>query len=84
VACLSTRQFARVFKDETGMTPAKAIENMRLEKAHYLLQQSRLPVEVIAHEAGFGDRERMRRSFQRTFGRTPQSVRKTAPPLASV
>jgi transcriptional regulator GlxA family with amidase domain len=83
VACLSARQFARVFRSETGMTPAKAIENLRLERARYLLQQSRLPVEVIAEEAGFGDRERMRRCFQRTFGEAPQAVRNAAPPLAS-
>ncbi|HEX4160495.1 MAG TPA: GlxA family transcriptional regulator [Rhizomicrobium sp.] len=83
VACLSARQFARIFRSETGMTPAKAIENLRLERARYLLQQSRLPVGVIAEEAGFGDRERMRRSFQRTFGEAPQTVRNAAPPLAS-
>lgn len=83
IACLSLRQFARVFKNETGMTPAKAVENLRLEKARYLLQQSRLPIEAIALDVGFGDRERMRRSFQRSFGETPQSVRNTAPPLAS-
>ncbi len=83
IACLSSRQFARVFKDETGMTPAKAIENLRIEKARYLLQQSRLPIEAIAFDVGFGDRERMRRSFHRTFGQTPQSVRNAAPPLAS-
>ena len=84
IACLSARQFSRVFRSETGMTPAKAIENLRLEKARYLLQQSRLSVEQIADEAGFGDRERMRRSFVRTFGQSPQSVRNTAPPLASI
>lgn len=83
VACLSARQFARVFRSETSMTPAKAVENLRLERARYLLQQSRLPVEVIALEAGFGDRERMRRSFLRTFGQAPQSIRNAAPPLAS-
>jgi transcriptional regulator GlxA family with amidase domain len=84
IACLSARQFSRVFRSETGMTPAKAIENLRLEKARYLLQQSRLSVEQIADETGFGDRERMRRSFVRTFGQSPQSVRNAALPLASI
>ena len=83
IACISSRQFARVFKEETGMTPAKAIENLRLERARYLLEQSRLPIEAIALDVGFGDRERMRRSFQRTFGQAPQAVRSSAPPLAS-
>lgn len=83
-ACLSARQFSRVFKSETGMTPAGAVENLRLERARYLLEQSRLPIEVIALEAGFGDRERMRRSFQRNYGQPPQAMRNAAPPLASI
>ena len=70
-ACLSPRQFGRVFKAETGQSPAKAIENLRLEAARFMLEQGRLPVEEIARETGFGDRERMRRSFVRTFGQTP-------------
>jgi transcriptional regulator GlxA family with amidase domain len=84
VACLSARQFSRVFKEETSLTPANAVETMRLERARYLLQQSRLPIEQIAKEAGFGDRERMRRSFLRTFNQVPQAIRNAAPPLASI
>ena len=82
-ACLSPRQFGRVFKAETGQSPAKAIENLRLEAARFMLEQGRLPVEEIARETGFRDRERMRRSFQRTFGQTPQAVRNASHPLAS-
>lgn len=82
-ACLSPRQFGRVFKVETGQSPAKAIENLRLEAARFMLEQGRLPVEEIARETGFGDRERMRRSFLRTFGQTPQAVRNASHPLAS-
>jgi transcriptional regulator GlxA family with amidase domain len=70
VACLSVRQFTRVFRDETGHSPAKVIEKLRLEKAKFLLEQGRLSVEVVAKEAGFGDRERMRRAFLRAFGQT--------------
>ncbi len=84
VACLSPRQFNRVFRSETGVTPAQAIENLRLERARFLLQQGRLPVGEIAKAAGFGDRERMRRSFQRTFGETPRSLRNGALPLAAI
>jgi transcriptional regulator GlxA family with amidase domain len=82
-ACLSPRQFGRVFKVETGQSPAKAIENLRLEAARFMLEQGRLPVEEIACATGFGDRERMRRSFLRTFGQTPQAVRNASHPLAS-
>ncbi len=48
-----------------------------------MLEQSRLPIEEIAHETGFGDRERMRRSFMRAFGQSPQSVRNGSPPLVA-
>jgi transcriptional regulator GlxA family with amidase domain len=82
IACLSVRQFSRLFATETGVTPARAIENLRLEKARFLLEQGRLPIEEVAVATGFGDRERMRRSFLRSYGQTPRSVRSNSPPLA--
>jgi transcriptional regulator GlxA family with amidase domain len=82
-ACLSPRQFSRVFRAETGLSPAKAIENVRLEAARLMLEQGRLPIETVAIQAGFGDRERMRRSFTRAFGQSPQAIRNTSHPLAS-
>ena len=82
-ARLSPRQFSRVFRVETGQSPAKAIENLRLEAARLALEQGRRPVEAIAKETGFGDRERMRRAFLRAFGQTPQAIRNASHPLAS-
>jgi len=84
VARLSPRQFGRVFSKETGLSPARAIENLRLEAARLMLEQGGVPVETIARETGFGDRERMRRSFLRCFGQTPQAIRNTAQPLAAI
>jgi transcriptional regulator GlxA family with amidase domain len=83
-ARLSPRQFTRVFRLETGQSPARAVENLRLEAGRYMLEQGRLPVEEIAREAGFGDRERMRRSFLRTYGQTPQAIRNASHPLAMI
>ncbi len=83
-ARLSPRQFTRVFRLETGQSPARAVENLRLEAARYMLEQGRLPVEEIARGSGFGDRERMRRSFLRTYGQTPQAIRNASHPLASI
>jgi transcriptional regulator GlxA family with amidase domain len=82
-ARLSPRQFSRIFKAETGQSPAQAIKNLRLEAARFMLEQGRLPVGEIARETGFGDWERMRRSFQRTFGQTPQAIRNASRPLAA-
>ncbi|PZV40104.1 GlxA family transcriptional regulator [Mesorhizobium kowhaii] len=83
-ARLSPRQFTRVFRLETGQSPARAIENLRLEAARYMLEQGRLPIEEIARETGFGDRERMRRSFLRSYGQTPQAIRNVSHPLAQL
>lgn len=84
VACLSPRQFTRAFRAETGVSPAKAIEAMRVEAAKHMLEQSRLPIEEIAAAAGFGNRERMRRAFLRVQGDVPRAIRRTAGPLAVV
>jgi transcriptional regulator GlxA family with amidase domain len=78
IAGLSPRQFSRAFHEETSQSPAKAIEQLRIEAARLMLEEGRLPIEVIADEAGFGDRERMRRSFIRNLGRPPTSVRRDA------
>ena len=84
VACLSPRQFTRVFREETGTSPAKAVNALQLEAAKLMLEQSRLPIEAVAKETGFGDRERMRRAFVRAYGRPPQSFRIDAGPVAAV
>jgi transcriptional regulator GlxA family with amidase domain len=76
VARLSPRQFSRVFREETGQTPAKAIESLRLEAARVMMETSRHPVEVVAKATGFGDRERMRQAFLRAFGKPPQAMQK--------
>jgi len=78
VAHLSPRQFSRVFQQETGQSPARAVENLRLEAARLMMEGGRHPIDVIARETGFGDRERMRRSFLRAFGQSPQAMRRLA------
>jgi transcriptional regulator GlxA family with amidase domain len=75
---LSPRQFSRLFRDETGQTPAKAIERLRVESARLMMEAGRFSVEEIARKNGFGNRDRMRRSFLRAFGQPPQVVRRTA------
>jgi transcriptional regulator GlxA family with amidase domain len=77
-ARLSSRQFSRAFRDETGQTPAKAVERLRVEAARQMLEQGRHTVETIAYETGFADRERMRRAFLRTLGLPPMTVRRNA------
>jgi len=75
---LSPRQFSRVFTMETGTSPAKAVEGLRLEAARLMIEQGRHPLEIIARETGFRDRRRMREAFVRGFGVPPQAVRRDA------
>jgi transcriptional regulator GlxA family with amidase domain len=77
-AHLSQRQFSRAFRAETGQSPAKAIENLRIEAARLMMEQSRHPIDDIARQTGFADRDRMRRAFMRAFGQPPQVIRRNA------
>ena len=77
-AHLSPRQFSRAFRAETGQSPAKAIENLRVETARLMMEQSRHSIDVIARQTGFADRYRMRRAFLRAFGQPPQVIRRNA------
>ncbi|WP_267226741.1 GlxA family transcriptional regulator [Dyella silvae] len=77
-ANLSPRQFSRAFTAETGQSPAKAVEHLRVEAARLMMEQTRHPIEVVAREVGFADRERMRRAFLRAFGQPPQAMRRRA------
>ncbi len=78
VARLSPRQFSRAFLDETGESPAKAVERLRLEAARFMMEEGRHSINEVAQETGFGDRERMRRAFLRAFGVPPQALRRSA------
>ncbi|KVR64987.1 AraC family transcriptional regulator [Burkholderia vietnamiensis] len=78
VARMSKRQFTRRFKDETGLTPAKAVDRIRLETARDFLTSSSWTIDTIARETGYADPERMRRSFVRAFGQPPQALRRPA------
>jgi transcriptional regulator GlxA family with amidase domain len=72
---MSPRNFARLFRSETGVTPAQFTERARADAARLKLEQSITPVETIAEQCGFGNSERMRRTFQRLFDVSPHDYR---------
>lgn len=74
-AGMSPRNFARVYARRMGTTPAKAVEGLRVEAARRALEESAAPVEAIAQRCGFGDEERLRRSFLRRLGVPPKQYR---------
>lgn len=71
----SRRQFTRAFRRETGISPSKAIETLRIDAARSMLEQGHMSIEAIVMATGFGDRERMRRAFLRVSGKTPRQIR---------
>ena len=77
-AHMSPRQFSRAFGAATGLSPAKAVERLRLEAARERIEAGVEPIEVVAVKVGFGDSHRMRRAFIQSFGVPPQSVRRQA------
>lgn len=74
-AQMSTRNFARVYKQKVGRTPAKALELFRLEAARRQLEDSERNIDQIAQLCGFGDEERMRQAFHRNISITPREYR---------
>jgi transcriptional regulator GlxA family with amidase domain len=77
-ACMSPRHFARAFAAETGSTPARAVERLRVEAARAALDSGAASVQQVAHECGFGQTERMRRAFVRLLGHPPATVKRNA------
>jgi len=75
-AHMSARNFAREFRAQTGVTPARYVESVRLEAARRRLEETAEPVQGIAHSCGFPSAEAMRRSFQRTLHVGPSEYRR--------
>jgi transcriptional regulator GlxA family with amidase domain len=74
-AGMSERTFLRRYREATGLTPARAIERLRVEAARQLLADTRLSAKRIAARCGFGSEETMRRNFARLQGVSPQDYR---------
>jgi transcriptional regulator GlxA family with amidase domain len=72
---MSPRHFARLYKEKTGHTPAKALELVRLEAARRMLEDSSQNLKQIARSCGFGDEDRMRTTFVRHLSITPRDYR---------
>lgn len=74
-AGMSARNFARVYVEETGATPARMVEALRLAAACGALEASDLPLKVIAERAGLATEQNLRRVIQRHFGIGPADYR---------
>ncbi|MEM1048397.1 MAG: helix-turn-helix domain-containing protein [Pseudomonadota bacterium] len=72
---MSVRSFHRRYTLTMGTTPAKAVERIRTEAARELLETTSVGIKSVAHRCGFGDEERMRRTFMRLVGVSPSAYR---------
>ncbi|MFF0141190.1 GlxA family transcriptional regulator [Streptomyces sp. NPDC005227] len=82
-ARLSPRHFARAFQSETGMTPGRYVERVRLEHARRLLEDTPDGVEGISRASGYGTPEAMRRAFVKTLGSAPAEYRRRFRPAST-
>ncbi|MEV0699152.1 helix-turn-helix domain-containing protein [Saccharopolyspora sp. NPDC050389] len=74
--CLSERHFARVFRQETGTTPAAYVEAARVEAARRLLESTDQPLDQVASACGLGSVETLHRALRKQIGTTPAAYRR--------
>jgi transcriptional regulator GlxA family with amidase domain len=82
-ANVSPRTFARRFREETGTTPLQWLLNQRVQEARRLLEQTDLPIDAVAWQAGFGTAASLRDHFRRATATTPTAYRRSFTPLAA-
>jgi transcriptional regulator GlxA family with amidase domain len=75
VAAMSARNFARVFRQEVGVSPSDYVDLARIDVARFMLEGSHLPIALIAAKSGFGSPRAMRRAFLAHLGATPTEYR---------
>ena len=75
-SCVSLRHFARQFHNEVGTSPAKAVERLRVETARAALESGAQSNQSVAIACGFGNAQRMRRSFLRALGTAPSKLKR--------
>ncbi|MES2162009.1 MAG: GlxA family transcriptional regulator [Pseudomonadota bacterium] len=74
-AGMTPRTFARTYASQSGRTPARMVEAMRLEAACRALEKTMLPLKAIAANTGYVEEQNLRRVFQRQLGVSPSQYR---------
>lgn len=75
---MSVRNFSRVFLKESGMTPGKFLEKMRLDQAKNMLEYNDISIELVAEKCGFGSVVSLRRLFLKYLSLSPAQYRKNS------
>lgn len=74
---MSVRTFTRRFREETGLTPVQWLTQRRLDRARHLLEETDLPVDRVAADAGFGTAASLRQHLHAAIGVSPSAYRTT-------
>jgi len=82
-ASVSPRTFARRFREETGTTPLQWLLSRRVQEARRLLEETDLPIDAVAWQAGFGTAASLRDHFRRITATTPSAYRRSFAPQAA-
>jgi transcriptional regulator GlxA family with amidase domain len=80
-AGVSPRTFARRFREETGTTPLQWLLCRRVQEARRLLEETDLPIDAVAWQAGFGNAASLRDHFRRGTATTPTAYRRSFRPV---
>ncbi|GJM29835.1 MAG: hypothetical protein DHS20C17_24700 [Cyclobacteriaceae bacterium] len=83
LACMSVSQFHRLFKKETGTTPFKFIEKLRISKAHHLMLSKNVSVQYLATKLGYNDYETFTRAFKKHYYLAPDDFKTVAEEIRS-
>ncbi len=75
MACLSPSQFHRQFKKQTGRTPFKFIEELKMNKANHLILQEKWMIQELSEEFGYRDYETFSRAFKKYFHLSPDDLK---------
>lgn len=77
---MSVRTFTRRFRDEMGLSPLRWLTRQRVERARQLLEETDLPIDQVAVDAGFGTAASMRQHLRAVLGTSPSAYRSTFHP----
>ena len=78
LACLSPSQFHRQFKRQTGRTPFKFVEELKMNKAYQLILEGRLLINALSLKFGYSDYETFSRTFKKYFHFSPDDLKAIA------
>ena len=75
MACMSKRNFMRIFKGAVGLSPIQYLRQVRLQRASKMLRESSEQIGVVAMQCGFSDSNYFIKCFRQAFGTTPYRFR---------